>query len=137
MLDIDWQQLFGIEKSILELFIRGTVMYWFLFLMFRFVLRRDVGAIGIADVLLIVIIADASQNAMDDDYKSITEGMIVVGTLVFWNVLTNWLNFKLPKFQKFAEPRPLLLILDGQISVGRRDGKQSAPDHRDGLPSHP
>ena len=178
MLDIDWQQLFGIEKSVLELVIRGTVMYWFLFLMFRFVLRRDVGAIGIADVLLIVIIADASQNAMDDDYKSITEGMIVVGTLVFWNVLTNWLNFKLPKFQKFAEPRPLLLIRDGtllegnmrremltreelmsklrqhgiegpeevrwaymesdgQISVGRRDGKQSAPDHRDGLPSHP
>ena len=37
-------------------------MYWFLFLMFRFVLRRDAGAVGIADILLVVLIADASQN---------------------------------------------------------------------------
>src|SRR5688572_26016757 len=118
MFEIDWQHLFGFEKSVLELFIRGTVMYWFLFLMFRFVLRRDVGAIGIADVLLIVIIADASQNAMSDDYESITEGMVVVGTLIFWNVLTNWLNFKLPAFQKFAEPAPLLLIREGKVLEG-------------------
>jgi uncharacterized membrane protein YcaP (DUF421 family) len=115
MFELDWQQVFGIEKSLLELFLRGTVMYWFLFLMFRFVMRRDVGAIGIADVLLIVIIADASQNAMSDDYESVTEGMVLVGTLVFWNVLTNWLNFKLPRFQKFAEPDPLLLIRDGKV----------------------
>jgi uncharacterized membrane protein YcaP (DUF421 family) len=118
MFEIDWQQLFGIEKSLLELFIRGTVMYWFLFMMFRFVLRRDVGAIGIADVLLIVIIADASQNAMDDDYKSLPEGMVVVGTLVFWNVVFNWLNFKSKPFAKFAEPEPLLLVKDGKLLLG-------------------
>ena len=118
MFELDWQQVFGIEKSLVELFVRGTVMYWFLFLMFRFVMRRDVGAIGIADVLLIVIIADASQNAMSDDYASVTEGMVLVGTLIFWNVLTNWLNFRLPKFQKFAEPEPLLLIRDGRLLEG-------------------
>lgn len=55
---------------------------------------------------------------MSDDYESVSEGMVVVGTLVFWNVLTNWLNFKLPKFQRFAEPRPLLLIRDGQVLEG-------------------
>ncbi len=115
MFEIDWQQLFGVEKSLLELFIRGTVMYWFLFLMFRFVIRRDVGAIGIADVLLLVIIADAAQNAMDDDYKSITEGMVVVGTLVLWNVAINWLHFRFPAFQRFAEPRELLLVKDGKV----------------------
>jgi uncharacterized membrane protein YcaP (DUF421 family) len=177
MFEIDWQQLFGIEKSLLELFLRGTVMYWFLFLMFRFVMRRDVGAIGIADVLLIVIIADASQNAMSGDYESLSEGFVVVGTLVFWNVLTNWLNFRLPRFQKFAEPAPLLLIRDGQVlegnmrremltreellsklrqhgiegpeqvrwaymesdgqvSVGRRDGGESASPQRGNLPAH-
>jgi uncharacterized membrane protein YcaP (DUF421 family) len=118
MFEIDWQQLFGVEKPLLELVVRGTVMYWFLFVMFRFVLRRDVGAIGIADVLLIVIIADASQNAMSGDYESITEGMVVVGTLIFWNVLTNWLNFQLPVFRKFAEPAPLLLIREGKVLEG-------------------
>lgn len=118
MLELDWQALFGMDKSLLELFTRGTVMYWFLFLMFRFVMRRDVGAIGIADVLIIVIIADASQNALSDDYRTLTEGFVVVGTLVFWNVVTNWLSFELPAFEKFAEPRPLQLIRDGRILEG-------------------
>ena len=102
MFDVDWQHLFSMDKSMLELFIRGTVMYWFLFLLFRFVMRRDVGAIGIADVLLVVIIADASQNAMSDGYESITEGFVVVGTIVLWNVVTNFLNFKSRAFEKFA-----------------------------------
>lgn len=115
MFELDWGQLFGIEKSIAELVVRGTVMYWFLFALFRFVMRRDVGAIGLADVLLIVIIADAAQNALDDDYRSITEGMIVVGTLVLWNVLTNWLSFRSRGFEKFAEPPPLLLVRDGKV----------------------
>ena len=115
MFEVDWQALFGIEKSILELFIRGTVMYWFLFVVFRFILRRDVGAIGIADVLLIVVIADAAQNAMDDGYESITEGMVLVATLVFWNYLTNWLSYRSRAFERFAEPHPLLLVKDGRV----------------------
>ena len=118
MLEIDWQQLFRLETPVLELVLRGTVMYWFLFLIFRFVMRRDAGAIGIADLLLLVIIADASQNAIDGDYKSISEGMVVVSTIVGWNVLTNWLNFKSSAFAKFAEPRPLQLIRDGHVLEG-------------------
>jgi uncharacterized membrane protein YcaP (DUF421 family) len=115
MFELDWQHLFGIEKSILELVVRGTVMYWFLFLLLRFVMRRDVGAIGIADVLLIVIIADAAQNAMDDGYRTLTEGMILVGTLVLWNVLTNWLNYHSRWFERFSEAPPVLLVRNGKL----------------------
>jgi uncharacterized membrane protein YcaP (DUF421 family) len=118
MFDVDWQALFGVEKSLLELFIRGSVMYWFLFAMFRFVIRRDVGAVGVADVLLIVIIADASQNAMSDDYESITEGFVLVATLIFWNVATNWAGFHWRWFARFADAQPLLLIRDGKLLEG-------------------
>lgn len=33
-------------------------------------------------------------------------------------MLTNWLNFRLPGFQKFAEPPPLLLVRDGRVLEG-------------------
>ena len=111
-------ELFEVRMPVAELVIRGSAIFWFLFLIFRFVMRRDVGAIGIADVLLIVIIADAAQNAMDDGYRSITEGMIVVGTLVFWNVVTNWLNYRSRRFEKLFEPPPLLLVRDGKLLEG-------------------
>ena len=118
MFEIDWQQLFGIEESILELLIRGTAMYWFLFAMFRFVMRRDVGAIGVADILIVVIIADAAQNAMSGEYRSITEGFVIVGSLIFWNVVTNWLSFKSKRFERFAEPQPLKLVDSGRMLEG-------------------
>jgi uncharacterized membrane protein YcaP (DUF421 family) len=118
MFEVDWQHLFGVDTSLAELFIRGTVMFWFLFAMFRFVMRRDVGAIGVADILIIVIVADASQNALSDDYRSITEGMVLVGTLIFWNYLTNWLSYKSRRFERFAEPRPLPLVRDGRLMEG-------------------
>ena len=52
--------------SPLELMLRGTLMYWFLFIVFRFVLRRDVGSLGISDFLFVVrreLITDEALNA--------------------------------------------------------------------------
>jgi uncharacterized membrane protein YcaP (DUF421 family) len=112
---MDWNQIFGVETSPLELIIRGTAMYLFLFLMFRVVIRRRVGAIGMADVLIMVIVADAAQNAMSGEYKTVTEGMILVGTIFFWNFLFDWLNFKVPALQGILEAPPLLLIQNGRV----------------------
>jgi uncharacterized membrane protein YcaP (DUF421 family) len=77
--------LFRIHVSIPELMLRGTLVYWLLFLIFRFVLRRDVGAVGIADILLLVIVADAAQNAMSGGYDTFAEGAILVLTIIGWN----------------------------------------------------
>lgn len=114
-MDIDWSELFGLSVPVTELVIRGTAMYWFLFLIFRVVVRRDIGAVGIADVLIIVIVADASQNAMSGEYRSITDGMILVAVLIGWNVAFDWLSYRFKLFRRFAEPAPILLIKDGAM----------------------
>jgi uncharacterized membrane protein YcaP (DUF421 family) len=112
---LDWGEIFGINVSPLELIIRGTAIYLFLFLLFRVVVRRRVGAIGMADILVLVIIADAAQNAMSGEYKSVTEGAILVGTILFWNFAIDWLNFRVPALREWLEPPPMLLIRDGRI----------------------
>lgn len=115
LLSIDWAELFGFSLPPAEIMVRGTVMFWFLFGIFRFVVRRDVGAVGIADVLIIVIVADASQNGMAGDYESISDGMLLVGTLIAWNVLLDWLSYRFPAVRRFAEPPPLMLVQDGRV----------------------
>jgi uncharacterized membrane protein YcaP (DUF421 family) len=107
--------LFGFTVHPLELVVRGTAMYWFLFLLFRFVLRRDAGALGIADVLLLVLIADAAQNAMAGGYQSISEGMLLVGTIAGWNWTMDWASWRFPKVARFAEAGPLVLVRRGRI----------------------
>jgi uncharacterized membrane protein YcaP (DUF421 family) len=112
---LEWGEIFGISVSPLELIVRGTAMYLFLFLLFRVVVRRRVGAIGMADILILVIIADAAQNAMSGEYKSVTEGAILVGTILFWNLAIDWLNFRVPALREWLEPPPMLLIRDGHL----------------------
>ena len=79
---------FLLTVPVWEIIIRGSIIYWFLFLIFRSILRRSMGSVGVSDFLFVVIIADASQNAMSGDAKSISDGMMLIAVLVFWNLMT-------------------------------------------------
>ena len=73
-------------------------MYLALFLILRFLMLRQTSTIGIADILVIVVIADAAQNGFAKEYKSITEGVLLVLTIVFWDLLLNWLSYRFQGF---------------------------------------
>lgn len=102
--------LFEVHVPVLELVLRGTLVYWLLFLIFRFLLRRDVGAVGIADILLLVIVADAAQNAMSGGYDTFTEGAILVLTIVGWNWLLDMLAYRFKPVRQLVSPGRLTLI---------------------------
>jgi uncharacterized membrane protein YcaP (DUF421 family) len=99
----------------LELVLRGTLVYWGLFLLFRFVLRRDTGSLGIADILLLVLIADASQNAMAGGYDSVADGALLVLTIASWSWLMDWASYRFNAVRRFAEPPPLVLVRRGRL----------------------
>ena len=114
-LDVDWRAIFVPTVPLLEIFVRGSLTYLALFVAMRFLLKRQTGVIGIADLLVIVLIADAAQNAMASEYRSITEGGVLVGTIVFWNYALDWLGYRFPAFQRFVRPSPLALVENGKI----------------------
>ena len=107
--------LFELTVHPAELVLRGTAMYWFLFLLLRFVLRRDIGSIGIADVLLLVVLADAAQNAMSGGYESVTDGCILVGTIAGWNWLLDLAAYRVPALRHLLEARPMRLVENGKM----------------------
>ena len=112
---MDWDTYFKVAVSPVELVIRGTLVYWFLFLVFRFVLRRDAGAVGLADLLILVLVADASQNAMSGGYTTVAEGAILVGTILGWNWVIDWASFHSPAIARFTTPPPIVLVRHGRI----------------------
>lgn len=113
--DVDWAKTFLPETPLLEIFLRGTVVYLVLFGVLRVVMRREAGAVGITDLLVVVLLADAAQNAMADDYTSIPDGVLLVATIVFWSHTLNWLGFRYPLIQRFVHPAPLKLVEDGRL----------------------
>jgi uncharacterized membrane protein YcaP (DUF421 family) len=63
----------------------------------------------------VVLIADAAQNGMAGEYKSLTEGAVVVATIFGWNYLLDWLAYRSRSVQWLLNPPPLLLVTNGQI----------------------
>lgn len=114
-MDVDWKEVFGLTMSPVELIVRGTLVYLFLIVVFRTVLQRDIGAVGVADILLLVLIADAAQNAMGGEYKSVTDGLILVSTILGWNIAFDYLSFRFPRVRKVLQPPELQLVRDGEI----------------------
>jgi len=107
--------LFTPDIPLLETFVRGTCVYIALFLMLRFCMKRQSGGIGVTDVLVIVMIADASQNAMAGTYESITDGILLVAVILFWDFTINWLSYHFKWFGDFIDPKPVQLIRHGKV----------------------
>lgn len=114
LFNIDWRQIFSPDTSLLEMIVRGTIMYLGMFILLR-IFRRQAGSVSIADLLLIVIIADAAQNGMAGEAKSVTEALVLIGTIIFWDYFIDWLGFRSDALSKVLEPQPLLLIKNGRM----------------------
>ncbi len=110
----DLSPAFAPTMSVLELVVRGTVMFWFLVLVFRLVLRRDVGSMGITDFLFVVLLGDAAQNGMIGDATSATDCIVLISTLVFWNVLIDWASWRFRAVERLLAARRLCLVRDGR-----------------------
>jgi uncharacterized membrane protein YcaP (DUF421 family) len=106
--------MFVPKESLLEIVLRGTIMYLGMYVLLR-VFRRQAGSVGIADLLVIVVIADAAQNGMAGDSKSITEALLLITTIVLWDWLFDWLGFRSVFWERILQPRPLLLIDGGKV----------------------
>lgn len=113
--DFDLNSILSFTVSPLELMLRGTLMYWFLFVVFRFILRRDVGSLGISDFLFVVILGDAAQNSMIGSATSATDGMVLISTLVFWSYMLDFMSFKFTFVQRLTAAPRLCLVRDGKL----------------------
>lgn len=114
MLQIDWRQMFVPTGSLIELVIRASLMYLLILAGFR-VFRRDAGSLSVSDLLVVVLIADAAQNGMAGEYKSITEGIVIVVTIFAWNFVLDWLSYRSRVAYWLLHPPPLVLIQSGRI----------------------
>lgn len=121
-MDIDWEGMLRPSMSLLELVLRGSAMYLVLFTVLRILVRRHVGSMSLMDLLLMVLIADAAQNAMSKQYQSVTEGLVLCGTLIAWNYLLDLLSYRFPALERILEPPPLPIVRAGQLQ--RRNMRQ-------------
>ena len=115
ILGFDIQKAFTPDVSPFEMVVRGVIMYLAIFILLRVVLRGRTGSMTTSDVLVLVIISDAAQNAMSSSYTSITDGIVLVATIVGMSWLIDWLGYHVGFMRRFVHPERKPLVVNGRV----------------------
>jgi uncharacterized membrane protein YcaP (DUF421 family) len=112
---IDWGEVFALDVPILEIVVRGSVMYLVVFLFLRATFRRSAGELAMLDFVFILLVAVGAEHAMLGEMTSIAGGVVLVATLVAWNYALNYLSYHVPIFERLTSPPPLPVVRDGKL----------------------
>ena len=99
----------------LELVARAALFYLFLLVALRITGKRQVGQLAPFDLVLLLSLSNAVQNAMNGGDNSFTAGVVSAGTLVALNGLVGWATYRSRWLEGVVEGRPRVLIHDGRL----------------------
>lgn len=115
MSGLEWSTVFALENPVLESVLRGTAVYFVLFFLLRVAGRRELGSLGVADLLILLLIADASGNAMTGGSNSLTDGLLVAAVIVGWGYLTDLALYRFPALDRLVTPRKVCVVWNGEL----------------------
>jgi uncharacterized membrane protein YcaP (DUF421 family) len=98
----------------MDIVLRGIVVFVFLFVLVRVMGRRELASLEPFDLILLIILGDAVQQGLTQDDYSLTGAMLAVGTIAILQVVTSWLNFRIPKLRPILDGEPIVVVQDGQ-----------------------
>jgi uncharacterized membrane protein YcaP (DUF421 family) len=98
----------------MDAIVRGFMVYLFLLLLFRIAGRRTLGNITNFDFVLLLIISEATQNAMIGNDYSMTNGFLVILTLVGLDIVLSFMKQRFPTMERYVDGLPLVLVDQGR-----------------------
>lgn len=112
---VDWGVVLKPDIPILETFIRGTLLYFFVFVIMRITLRRTAGELSMLDFIFVLLVANGAADSMTGGSIAVTNGVVIILTVIGWNYALNSLSWYFPVLQRLTAPPPLPVIRNGQM----------------------
>ena len=107
--------VFGIHAPFLQIIYRSAIVFVAIVLGMRVTGARQLGQKTPFDLVLILLIANAVQNAMVGTDTTIFGGLAAAGTLLVANRGASFFADHLPFFRRTLEGQPRMLLHDGQL----------------------
>lgn len=115
--------VFATTTPVVELVLRGTVTFLVLIVALRIVGQRESGGLGLTDLLVVVLVADAAGVGLQGNAQSIADSFVMVVMILFWSVALDALAYRWPWFAVVVKAPPKSLIRNGEVDhrVMRRE----------------
>src|SRR2546428_9190113 len=98
-----------------EFILRGIIIYGFLLVLLRLTGKRQVGQLAPFDLVLLLVLSNSVQNAMNGGDNSVLGGLISASVLVLLNYLLGLATYRSKKLEALVEGRPEILIHNGKL----------------------
>lgn len=98
----------------MESVVRAAVFYLILMVLFRLTGKRALSEVTTFDLVLLLIISEATQEALTDNDRSFTNSVLLVATLLAMNVVMSLIKQRSPGVQRTLESLPLIILRDGK-----------------------
>ncbi|WP_454736849.1 DUF421 domain-containing protein [Cupriavidus necator] len=98
-----------------EFVLRGLIVYGAVLGLLRLSGKRQIGQLTPFDLVLLLVISNAVQNAMNAGDNSVSAGLILAVTLVGANAVIGFVTWRFRKLELLIEGRPQVLVHDGKV----------------------
>ena len=98
-----------------HILIRAAVVYVFILLLLRLSGKRQIGQMGPAEFVALLLVSNAVQNSMSGGDNSITTGLALAAVIMALSSLIGWLSYRSKRLADFIQGRPCLLAYKGEI----------------------
>jgi uncharacterized membrane protein YcaP (DUF421 family) len=97
-----------------DLVLRATVGFLFVYFLTRVVGRRELSSLEPFDLIMLVMIGDLVQQGITQNDFSVTGMMLVAGTVALLTVAVSYTNFRFPRLRPILEGEPVIVVQDGE-----------------------
>lgn len=112
----NWDDMFSSTIPVLEVVLRGTLLYLGLVLLLRIVGQREAGGLTVTDLLVVVLIGEAATHAMSMGSLSVPEALGLAATMLLWSLAIDALAYRFPPLGRLLKARPKPLIDHGRVN---------------------
>ncbi len=125
------------DRTLLEIVVRTAIIYFAVLAGLRLTGKREVGQMTPFDLVLLILIANAVQNAMTGPDNSVSGGLVAAGTLLVLNFVLSRVVFRNRHLRRMVEGTPTILIKEGQLIARNLEYEHITPDEiRQALREH-
>jgi uncharacterized membrane protein YcaP (DUF421 family) len=99
----------------LRIIFSSITVYLFIIIAIRLFGKKELAQLSVIDLVFILLISNAVQNAMVGADSSLMGGLIAAGSLFIVNHLFKLLMYKFPRFNQLVEGEAILLVYKGEL----------------------
>jgi uncharacterized membrane protein YcaP (DUF421 family) len=98
----------------MDIVIRGTVLFAFVYLLMRVIGRRELSSLAPFDLFLLVVLGDAIQQGLTQDDYSVLGAILAVSTFAILQLLVSYTSFRFPRLRPVLQGEPIVIVQDGR-----------------------